>query len=49
VFCPRNCTVFVGHVDTDKPLGDKEFIEKLERVVGRVLRQKKPGPKKKGN
>lgn len=45
----KKSNLFVGYVDTGRPLGDKEFIEKIERVVGRVLRQKKPGPKKKRN
>jgi len=42
-------SLFIGHVDKGRPLGDKEFIKKLEGIVGRALRRKKPGPKKKGN
>ena len=40
---------FVGHVDAGRPLGDEDFVKKLEGVVGRTLARKKPGPKKKGN
>lgn len=35
-------SLFVGHVDNGRPLGEKEFIEKLEGIVGRALRRKKP-------
>jgi len=41
--------LFVGCVDTGRPLGDNDFIKKLEAVVGRTLRRKKPGPIRKGN
>ena len=41
--------LFVGHVDTGRPLGDEGFIKKLEAIVGRTLGRKKPGPKKKDN
>jgi len=29
-----------------RPLGDGDFIEKIEKVTGRFLRRNKPGPKK---
>lgn len=45
----KNGKLFIGHVDTGRPLGDKEFIKKLEAFVGKSLRRKKPGPKKGGN
>jgi len=32
---------------TGRPLGDKTFIEQLEKILGRVLLKRKPGPKKK--
>ena len=32
---------------TGRPLGDARFLAKLERLAGRVLRPRKPGPKKK--
>ena len=32
---------------TGRPLGDKIFMEHLERMVGRTLRRQKPGRKKK--
>ena len=41
--------LFVGCVDTGRPLGDNDFIKKLEAVVGRTLRRKKPGPKRRDN
>lgn len=41
--------LFVGHVDTGRPLGDEGFVKRLEKIVGRTLGRKKPGPKKDGN
>jgi len=35
-----------SHIRTGRPLGDDEFIEKLEKITGRILRKLKPGPKK---
>lgn len=35
------------HERTGRPLGDDAFLERLEKLVGSVLRRKKPGPKKK--
>ena len=35
------------HERTGRPLGDARFLAKLERLAGRVLRPRKPGPKKK--
>jgi putative transposase len=37
------------HISTGRPLGDSEFIEKLEAVTGRRLKKRKPGPPKKAN
>jgi hypothetical protein len=34
------------HARTGRPLGDETFLARLERIVGRALRPKKPGPKK---
>lgn len=45
----KKSNLFVGHVDTGRPLGDEDFIKKLEGAVGRTLGRKKPGPKKKVN
>ena len=36
------------HERTGRPLGDEEFIVRLEQRTGRILRKKKPGPKKGG-
>ncbi len=33
------------HERTGRPLGDRNFIEKLETASGRLLRRRKPGPK----
>ena len=35
------------HERTGRPLGDKTFIEKIEKNLGISLKKKKPGPKKK--
>ena len=32
------------HTRTGRPAGDRNFIEQLEKVSGRVLRRRKPGP-----
>jgi len=45
----KKSSLFVGHVDTGRPLGDENFVKKLEGVVGRTLGRKQPGPKKKNN
>ena len=34
------------HERTGRPLGNARFLAKLERLAGRVLRPRKPGPKK---
>ena len=34
------------HSRTGRPLGDDTFLARLEGMVGRMLRPKKPGPKK---
>jgi putative transposase len=38
-----------SHAQTGRPLGDKKFIEKLERLTGRSLKKKKAGRKKRKN
>jgi putative transposase len=38
---------FRQHERTGRPMGDVDFIEGIEKSSGRVLRPKKPGPKKK--
>jgi len=35
------------HEKTGRPLGSNDFITSLEKQTSRVLRMKKPGPKKK--
>jgi len=34
------------HENTGRPLGSESFIRKLEKITGRILRRKKPGPEK---
>lgn len=33
------------HLMSGRPLGDNKFIEKLERLTGKILYKQKPGPK----
>lgn len=33
------------HERTGRPLGNDQFIDRIERTLGRVLRRQKPGPK----
>jgi len=35
------------HTRTGRPLGDEAFLARLEEMVGRVLKRRKPGPKQK--
>ena len=42
-----NESLFIKHADTGRPLGDNDFIDRLEKITGRLLYKKKPGPKKK--
>jgi len=35
------------HSRTGRPWGDGEFVERLEKVTGRILKKKKTGPKTK--
>ena len=35
------------HERTGRPLGSDEFLQHLERLLGRSLRRQKPGPKRK--
>jgi putative transposase len=37
------------HSRTGRPLGDDTFLARLEGMIGRVLRPKKPGPKSNNN
>jgi putative transposase len=38
-------TLFRKHERTGRPMGDDGFIERLERLIDRPLKLKKPGPK----
>ena len=38
-------TTFEQHLNTGRPLGDDSFIKKIEILLGRDLKKKKPGPK----
>jgi putative transposase len=37
--------LFRKHERTGRPMGDDAFIERLERLLDRPLKLKKPGPK----
>ena len=37
-----------AHERTGRPLGNEEVERKLEKQLGRVLRRRKPGPKREG-
>ena len=39
--------LFRKHGRIGRPLGDEEFVIRLEKITGKSLRKKKPGPKKK--
>ncbi|MEN8177733.1 MAG: transposase [Pseudomonadota bacterium] len=41
----HNNTEFELHERTGRPLGEERFIEKAERLLGRELKKKRPGPK----
>lgn len=34
------------HLSTGRPLGNDRFIYELEKLTGRTLKKKKPGPQK---
>ena len=34
------------HEKTGRPLGERRFVERLERILGRVLRPQAPGPRR---
>ena len=38
--------LFIKHATVGRPLGQKSFITKLEKITGRKLRRQKPGPKR---
>jgi putative transposase len=44
---PDEAAVIRRHERTGRPLGPREFVERLERMLGRSLRRQKPGPKPK--
>ena len=39
--------LFRSHAQNGLPLGGNEFVDNLERMLGRKLRKKKPGPRSK--
>ncbi len=42
---PRSDMIFQRHASTGRPLGDLEFLKKLEQMTGRELIKQKSGPK----
>ena len=45
--CEEDLRELRGHGRTGRPLGGATFVERLERIVGRVLKPRKPGRKPK--
>jgi len=41
--------LFRSHARTGRPLGNEEFIDRLEKLTGRNLKKEKPGPKQRKN
>jgi putative transposase len=41
--------LFRSHARTGRPLGDEKFIDKLEKMTGRRIKNEKPGPKRRKN
>jgi len=41
----EDLAIFRSHEKTGRPLGGVDFIRRLERVSGRILQKRKPGPK----
>ena len=41
--------LFKSHARTGKPLGNDKFIDRLEKMTGRSIKKKKPGPKRRKN
>ncbi len=39
-------SIFRSHERTGRPLGGESFLKGIEKSVGRVLRRRKPGPKR---
>ena len=45
----EDVVLFRNHSNTGRPLGDKKFIDLLEKISGRMLHRRKSGPKKHNN
>jgi len=45
----RDKTLFIQHANTGYPLGDKKYLDELEKITGKNLKRRKPGPKKRNN
>ncbi len=41
--------LFESHARTGRPLGNDEFIDRLEKMTGRSTKKEKPGPKRRKN
>ncbi|MEA3328939.1 MAG: hypothetical protein U9Q08_04345 [Candidatus Omnitrophota bacterium] len=42
----EDVNILQKHSNTGRPLGGIKFIEKIEKLAGRALKKKKPGPKR---
>ena len=40
---------FESHLSTGRPFGNDDFVTMAEKLLGRDLKKKKPGPKREGN
>ena len=45
-FCDLIERLIRGHERTARPLGSDRFVRRVEKLLGRVLRPRKPGKKK---
>ena len=41
--------LFRNHSNTGSPLGDKKFVDLLEKISGRMLHRRKPGTNKRNH
>jgi putative transposase len=45
----EDISLFRKHECTGRPLGEAPFVDKLESIIGRTFKKKKPGPRKHNN
>ena len=42
---PKTMQTLRGHTSTGRPAGNENFVARLERMTGRTLRKRRPGPR----